>query len=289
MAHGAADVISGMAEKGALPDGTPVTVLLRRAAQDAARLTGLSLRQIEILALQNAVIPDRYLRNMKTLSAKDQARLLRTTVAMAGLGGLGGPILEGLARLGFGIVRAADYDVFEPSNLNRQTLATEATLGQAKAVAARQRVEAVNPAVEFTAHQEYIEPAGFEEFFRGADVAIDALGGPSCRAAAETGARRAKVPLIAASVAGWTVTATTALPGGQGLGGIFCGAGAGSTPAAEDTLGTLAPAINVAAGLVLAEAVRLALGQKPKLGGPDGQMVVVDLENMDWQRFTLPG
>ena len=288
MADGAASVIYGLAEKNALPDGTPVAVLLYHAAQDAVRLTGLTLRQIEMLALQNSIIPDRYLRNMKTLDAKDQARLLRTTVAMAGLGGLGGPILEGLARLGFGIIRAADYDVFEPSNLNRQLLATQTTLGVAKAVAARQRVEAVNPAVEFTARQEYIEPAGFEEFFRGADIAIDALGGMACRAAAQTGAERAGVPLIAASVAGWTVTATTALPGGQGLGGLFCAAGAGSTPAAEDTLGTLAPAIDVAVGLVLAEAVRLALGQKPKLGGPDGKMVVVDLENMEWQRFTLP-
>jgi molybdopterin/thiamine biosynthesis adenylyltransferase len=279
--------VEDLAESGRLPDGTPVRILSHRSVRSAAHMTGLSLRRIEIQALRLEIVPDRYLRNMNTLDCAAQARLLSTTVAMVGLGGLGGSILEGLARLGFGIIQAADHDIFEATNLNRQLLATDDTLGGSKAAAARARVELVNPAVELNVRQNFVNPGDFADFYRGADIAIDALGGMSCRPAAQSGAAKAGVPLISACVAGWTAMASTVLPGGQGLTNLFCQDGAASGPAAEDALGCLVPAIYVASGLVLAEAVRLALGQPPKLGGPEGKLTVVDLGTMDWERFTL--
>jgi len=281
-----------MAEDGRLPDGTQVRVLRHRAVRSAAHLAGTSLRLTEIEALRQGIIPERYLRNFKTLECAAQARLLETRVALVGLGGLGGPILEGLARLGFGMVTAADHDVFEPSNLNRQLLATEKTLGISKAGAAQARACDVNPAMELTVRQLFVEPDSFADFFRGADIAVDALGGIACRPAAERGAAAAGVPLITASVAGWTAMAATVLPGETGPASLFCAdapeaSGATRVPCAEDVLGCLTPAINVAVGLVLAEAVRLALGQTPRLGGPQGQMAVIDLERMSLDRFTL--
>lgn len=273
-----------LAKPGALPDGSRARILPHRATRQAALALGQSLRQTEIAALQLGIIPERYLRNFKTLDCAAQARLLDTRVAMVGLGGLGGPILEGLARLGFGRINAADHDVFEPSNLNRQTLATEATLGQSKAQAAQERLAQVNLAVEFSARQIRLEAEAFAEFFSGADLAIDALGGLASRPAAERGAALAGVPLVTAAVAGWTVMAATVLPGGTGPASLF-GAGGGA-PAAEDVLGCLAPAIQVAAGLVLAECVRLALGLAPRLGGPQGRMAVLDLEDLSLERFS---
>ncbi|WP_243359401.1 HesA/MoeB/ThiF family protein [Fundidesulfovibrio terrae] len=281
--------IEQLAQDGSLPDGTPVRILTHRSVRSAAHLMGVGFRQAEIDALEQGVIPERYLRNFKTLDCAAQARLLRSKISLVGLGGLGGPILEGLARLGFGVISAADHDVFEPTNLNRQLLATEETLGVAKACAAKARVEQVNPAVELSVRQLFVEPEAFAEFFAGADIAIDALGGMACRPAAERGAALAGVPLVTASVAGWTVTAATVLPGGQGPASLFCPEGAAPGPSAEDTLGCLTPAINVAAGLVLAETVRLALGRQPELGGPCGRMAVVDLERMSLDRFSLCG
>jgi len=279
--------VEDLAEAGTLPDGTPVRILTHRCARSAAHLMQSSLRQAEIEALTREIIPERYLRNFKTLDCAAQARLLRAKVSLVGLGGLGGPILEGLARLGFGIILAADHDVFEASNLNRQLLATEDTLGVSKAAAALARARLVNPAVEICVRREYVLPESFADFFHGADIAIDALGGMSCRPAAQDGAAKAGVPLITSSVAGWTVMAATVLPGGKGPADLFRPNGESPETGAEDVLGCLTPAISVAVGLVLAEAVRLALGQPPRLGGPDGRMTVVDLDSMDWQRFTL--
>lgn len=277
--------LEDFALSGALPDGTAVRALPHEAARKAARTLGLSLRLTEIEALGRGIIPERYLRNFKTLDCAAQARLLQARVALVGLGGLGGPILEGLARLGFGRIRAADHDSFEASNLNRQTLATEETLGRPKALAAQERMALVNPAVEFSSSPLYVEPQAFAEFFAGVDIAIDALGGLACRAAAERGAATAGVPLVTSAVAGWTVTVATVLPGATGLAALSSPDGSGS--GAEDALGCLAPAIHVAVGFVLAECVRLALGRSPRFGGPDGQMAVLDLEGVTLDRFSL--
>lgn len=278
-----------LARDGTLPDGTPVRILPHASMREAAQRLNLPLRQAEIEALNLGIIPERYLRNFKTLDCAAQARLLHTKVALVGLGGLGGPILEGLARLGFGVIVAADHDLFEPTNLNRQALATEETVGQSKAQAAKARVASVNPAVEFSTQQIFLEPEVFATFFGGADVAVDALGGMASRPAAERGAARAKVPLVTAAVAGWTVMAATVLPGAQGPATLFGSTGGQAGPAAEDALGCLTPAIHVATGLVLAECVRLALGRPPMLGGPHGKMAVMDLEKMSFDQFSLSG
>lgn len=281
--------VEDLAEPGSLPDGTPVRILSHRSVRSAAHLMGVGLRLAEIKALEQGIIPERYLRNFKTFDCAAQARLLNTKVAMVGLGGLGGHILDGLARLGFGIIAAADHDVFEPSNLNRQLLATQDSLGASKAGTAKARLADVNPAVELYVRQLYVEPDDFAEFYAGADIAIDALGGTTCRPAAERGAAQARVPLITAAVAGWTVLAATVLPGGKGPASLFCPDGNAKGPSAEETLGCLTPAIHVAAGLVLAEAVRIALGMPAQLGGPGGRMAAMDLERMSLERFELLG
>ncbi|NHZ45845.1 ThiF family adenylyltransferase, partial [Nitratidesulfovibrio liaohensis] len=187
-----ADMLRQALERAAVPgilsDGTSVRMLAHGAADRAARQAGMSLRQAEIAALELGLVPERYLRNFATLDCAGQARLLRARVALVGLGGLGGHILEGLARMGVGQIRVADHDVFEATNLNRQLLATEAELGMPKADAAARRVAQVNPAVELDVWRDPLEGQGFARFYAGMDVAIDALGGVAFRPAAEAGA-----------------------------------------------------------------------------------------------------
>lgn len=280
---------------GTLSDGTPVRMLPHGAGDGAARQAGVPLRQAEIVALELGLVPERYLRNFTTLDCAGQARLLRARVALVGLGGLGGHILEGLARMGVGHIRIADHDVFEPTNLNRQLLATEVDLRRPgspatpKADAAARRVALVNPAVELDVWRDRLEGQDFARFYARADVAIDALGGVAFRPAAEAGAAAAGAPLIAASVAGWTAMVATALPGEMGLAGMFFPHGQSAVTPAEDVLGCQPPALLVAAGLVLAEAVRLLLGQPPRLGGPHGRMAVVDLATVSLDRLSLQG
>ena len=94
---------------------------------------GLTRREAEIALLELGVLPRRYLRNYGTVGLGGQLILLRSSVAVIGLGGLGGYIVEGLARVGVGRLILVDGDVFCDHNLNRQLFSSEENLGQAKA------------------------------------------------------------------------------------------------------------------------------------------------------------
>ncbi len=77
-------------------------------------------------------------------------KLQDSTVAVFGLGGVGGYVAEGLVRSGVGHLILIDKDVIEPTNLNRQILATADTLGMPKAEAAAQRAQSINSNVKTT-------------------------------------------------------------------------------------------------------------------------------------------
>ena len=96
---------------------------------------------MERTALELGICPERYLRNLDAYSLAEQLRLLKSHAALVGLGGLGGYVLELLARAGVGSIRAADGDEFVPSNLNRQLYATRRTLCGYKAAAAAARMK----------------------------------------------------------------------------------------------------------------------------------------------------
>lgn len=89
----------------------------------------------------------RYVRNVPALSEAECELLRRKRVLVVGCGGLGGHLIDMLARIGIGSLRVVDGDAFEPSNLNRQLLSEVSLLGVGKAQTAAERVRRVNPNV----------------------------------------------------------------------------------------------------------------------------------------------
>ena len=160
--------------------------------------------RIDAQALRLGIMPARYQRNHSAFSHVQQIRLLESTVCLVGLGGLGGIVLEGLARLGVGCIRGADGDVAEVGNCNRQLLATEQTLGMNKAAAARERMEQINPCVRFKAVEKYLCAEEMAEFLDGADLAVDCLGGLEYRLALQNAAQRVGIPMVTGAIAGWS-------------------------------------------------------------------------------------
>ncbi len=96
-------------------------------------------QEIEVLALREKIIPERYHRNLGVFSPAEQIKLIRSKVTIIGLGGLGGTILELLARVGIGELVVVDKDIIGESNLNRQILSRETNLGEEKIKAALER------------------------------------------------------------------------------------------------------------------------------------------------------
>jgi len=218
----------------------------------------LSPRQIDAAAMELGVTPQRYLRNHDALTLEQQGRLLAARVALVGLGGLGGSVLEALVRAGVGSVLAADGDVFEESNLNRQALCTFENLGRSKAQAALERARLLNPAVELRVASLFLDYAGMFELCRQTDLAVDALGGLIDRPALRQAASEAGIPLVSAAVAGWTGYVAVIPPGGVGPDQFFLNAAA----SAEHAIGTPAPTVYLAASLQSSQTLRLLCGQE---------------------------
>lgn len=273
--------IEAVARMDVYPDGRQGLFLTAEAVAGLAREWKLPLRQVEIAALGVDVCPLRYARNLHAFSLAEQARLLASTAAMVGLGGLGGGLLESLVRSGVGRVRAADGDAFEETNLNRQLLSSGNALGVAKATVAAARAAAVNPSVEFSARDDFLDAAGMAELLAGADVAVDALGGLADRPALAQAARERGIPLVTGAVAGYTVIVATVLPGAASPVELLAG---GGSAGAEDVLGCPSAGVMTAAALMSSEIVRLLAGREPALAG---KALLADLETMRFDTVSF--
>ncbi|VGO22534.1 sulfur carrier protein ThiS adenylyltransferase ThiF [Pontiella sulfatireligans] len=96
------------------------------------------------------------------------------TVGIAGLGGLGSSIAVALARIGVGKLVLADFDVVEPSNLNRQQYFID-QLGQTKAEALETNLKRINPYVEYETHCVRVTPENISTLFGKVDVMVEAF------------------------------------------------------------------------------------------------------------------
>lgn len=109
-------------------------------------------------------------RNLGILTREEQNRLKNAKVSIFGIGGLGGVILEILARSGIERFSIVDNDAFEPSNLNRQNLAFQDTIGEMKISVAERFCRNINPGIRLETFERVDEENG-QEILAGSDVA----------------------------------------------------------------------------------------------------------------------
>jgi sulfur carrier protein ThiS adenylyltransferase len=102
-------------------------------------------------------------------------------VAIAGLGGLGSNIAIMLARTGVGKLLLVDFDVVEPSNLNRQNYCIS-HLGLPKTVALKQQIKEINPFIDVNIEKIRVEESNVVELFTGYDVICEAFDNPVAKA-----------------------------------------------------------------------------------------------------------
>lgn len=217
------------------------------------------IREVERQALLIGVVPERYRRNLGTIGAEGQSKLLDSCVAVIGAGGLGGYIIEGLARMGLGKIILIDGDRYTENNLNRQLGCTETVLGQYKAHVMNQRVVEVNSAVEVVVHTAWLSEENAASLVQSAQVLVDALDNLPTRLVLQHIAARFGVPLVHGAIAGNTGQVLTILPGDIGLKGLY-----GDNPIAERgievELGNPAATPMLIAAWQVSEVVKLLVG-----------------------------
>lgn len=129
------------------------------------------------------------------------SRCLKTkSVGIAGLGGLGSVVAENLARAGVGHLVLVDFDVIEPSNLNRQRYFAD-QLGQLKTEALAVHLKRMSLFIRFTCYSEKVSSQNCSRLFQGCDVVVECLDDPENKADLLFGLRKwfPSVPVVAAS------------------------------------------------------------------------------------------
>ncbi len=247
------------------PDGSPYISLGFSAECLIAEKSGQSVKEIELQALDNDIVPERYCRNQTSLSNRDQRKLMQSHVAVIGLGGLGGTVTEILARIGVGTLTLVDGDSFDDSNLNRQILSSPANLGKPKAEVAAKRVNEINPAVEAFPVETFFTSKNSENILRDVDLVIDCLDTITDRFVLETSCQALSLPMVSAAIAGTSGQATVIIPGDPGLKRIYGSAKKAPAKGIEASIGTLPFAAIYMATVECAEAVTILLGKPPEL------------------------
>ena len=119
---------------------------------------------------------EQFIRTELLLGKDGMARLQKARVAVFGIGGVGGHVVEALARSGIGAIDLVDHDQVSLSNINRQIIATHNTLGQLKVDAAKDRILSINPECIVRTHAVFFLPDTADSFdFTQYDYVVDAI------------------------------------------------------------------------------------------------------------------
>lgn len=187
-------------------------------------------------------------------------RLKAASVGIAGVGGLGSAVAVALARVGVGRLVIADFDVVEPSNLNRQQYFID-QIGMHKVVALTANLQRINPYVAVEQHTVMLDPANIPTVFAGCSLVVEAFDRADMKAML--------VNTVLEQMAGVTVIAASGLAGYGSNNSIktsristrFYLTGDGVSEAQPGN-GLMAPRVSIAAGHQANQVIRCILGEE---------------------------
>ena len=205
---------------------------------------------------------DYFVKNLAIFTQAEKDLLCEKKVLVAGCGGLGGSVVELLARSGIGRLVLADMDVFEPSNMNRQILCTTDTLGKGKAETAAARVLSINPEADVQAVNERLSEDNACVLIRNCDIVIDALDSVSSRITLEEACAQEGKYLIHGAVNGWALQIGVCPPGSGMLKTLY-----GGKNAATHAGGGIAMTVFTCASFEVSEAIKILLDRSDSLSG----------------------
>lgn len=240
----------------------------------------LTHREVELAALKQGIIPDRYQRSIGTLGLSGQTKLLESTVGVVGAGGLGGFVLELLTRMGVGKLLVVDGDSFTDSNLNRQLFSSEKTLGCSKADIAAKRIAAVNSATEVEAHHLIGDVDNLPALLEGCDLVIDCLDNLPSRFALEKVCCQLGIILIHGAIAGFLGQVAVIRPETPLLEAIYGPVTeSGITRGVEVQLGNPAATPAMLASWQASEAVKILAGLEGVLAA--NKLLIIDMQSAE--------
>lgn len=237
-------------------------------------------------ALRLGINPYRYIRNRKAISLQEQLRLAESGVGVIGAGGLGGQVILLLARVGVGHLIVVDHDLFDETNLNRQALCNQGSLGRPKSEVAADVVASINPGVQVTPFQGRFDSPEVPRILSGCNAVVDALDNIPDRLALERTTKRLEIPLVHGALAGFEGWMMTIFPDDTGLKLLYEGgdkAKGDDFKSPEAILGVPALTPSIIATLQAMEVLKIILNRGKVFRH---SMVHVDLERAQLHEFV---
>jgi len=216
-----------------------------------------------------------------------QERLLASTALVVGAGGLGSPAALYLASAGIGRILLADGDTVDLTNLQRQILHREATVGMTKVASGRRTLAEINHEVEVVALGERLADSALEDAVARSTVVLDCSDNFATRHAVNRACVKAGVPLVSGAAIRFDGQLAVfdprraespcyhcLFPEGQEVEDVRCA-----------VMGVFAPLTGIVGTMQAAEALKLAGGfGKPMVG----QLMLIDARSMELQTIALP-
>lgn len=202
---------------------------------------------------------ERYSRQMlfPPIGEKGQQKLLNKSALVVGVGALGTSILDLLVRSGIGKIVIVDRDYVELSNLQRQSLFTEEDVQKVKpkAIAAKEQLSRINSSVKIEAYVEHVSKNNIEKFISNIDIIFDGTDNFQTRYLLNDIAFKYQIPFVYGGVVSSRGMSALFIPNktpclrcllkDQAQGGETC-----------DTVGVIAPAVNIVTALQVTEALK---------------------------------
>ena len=155
---------------------------------------------------------NQFIRTKLNIGSEALMKLHNSKVAIFGIGGVGGYVVEALARSGVRNFVLIDNDVVSESNINRQIIATYNTIGKYKVDVMKERILEINPSANVTTHKCFFLPSNEDEFdFKEYDYIVDAVDTVSAKIAIVLKAKKNNIPIISAMGAGNKINPTMLL------------------------------------------------------------------------------
>ncbi len=140
---------------------------------------------------------ERFVRTQLLLGEQGFDRLQNSRVLIVGLGAVGGYVVEALARGGVGALKLVDYDTVQPTNINRQILALEETIGQLKVDLGKKRVLSINPACQVETDAAFVDEEMLDTLLDPRpDLVIDAIDSLNPKVQLLAGVYQRNIPII---------------------------------------------------------------------------------------------
>lgn len=236
------------------------------------------------------MIPDneaRYSRQMKlsSIGEQGQEKILQSSALIIGMGGLGSPSALYLAAAGIGKLIICDFDVVEESNLQRQIIHRQDSVGELKVVSAKKTLLALNPGCDVVTIEHELDEQDLLQQIDQADIVLDCSDNYPTRFAVNRFCVQTKTPLVSAAAIRLEGQILNYIPDANGPCYQCLYSGEYENAQTCEVEGVLGPVVGIMGTLQALDALLILSGNTQELVG---KLLLFDGLNMQWQQVQIP-